>query len=190
MKKDLEELDIDANFEQIKTKTKEIFKRLVKECVNEKAFEYLKNLQQTHSKSKPLQYEKFCLQEYLNADSKMTTKEKSFTFAARTRMLDLKSNFKAGQKDLNCRLCDNHEESQQMLLRCPALSSDSEPAVTVPYSDLYSEEKEKVSEIAMVLKNKFEKYKNLQVRGQRNTSTQPGAASVDDNTSHVTGDMD
>ena len=118
----------------------------------------------------------------------MTTKEKSFTFAARTRMLDLKSNFKAGQKDLNCRLCDNHEE--QVLLRCPALSSDSEPAVTVPYSDLYSEEKEKVSEIAMVLKNKFEKYKNLQVRGQRNTSTQPGAASVDDNTSHVTGDMD
>ena len=119
----------------------------------------------------------------------MTTKEKSFTFAARTRMLDLKANFKAGQKDLNCRLCDRHEESQQMLLKCPALSSDSEHP-TPPYSDLYSEEKEKITKIAMILKKKFEKYQLLQVRGQRTTSTQPGAASVDDNTSLVTGDMD
>ena len=42
----------------------------------------------------------------------------------------------------------------------------------------------------MFLKKKFEKYQNLQVHGQSITSTQPGAASDDDNTSHVTGDMD
>ena len=48
----------------------------------------------------------------------------------------------------------------------------------------------KVTEIAMIPEKKFEKYQNLQVRGQRNTSTEPGAASVDNNASHVTGDMD
>ena len=33
-------------------------------------FEYLKNLQQTHSKARPLQFETFKLQEYLRSDSK------------------------------------------------------------------------------------------------------------------------
>ena len=57
VKEDLEGLEMHHDFEQIKTHTKESFKRLVKEKLNEKAFEYLKNLQQTHSKAKPLQYE-------------------------------------------------------------------------------------------------------------------------------------
>ena len=97
IKKDLEELEINLSFEEIKANTKEQFKRVVKEHVNEKAFEYLKNLQQTHSKAKPIQYEKFSLQNYLRADNKLTTKEKSFTFAARTRMLELRANFKRGK---------------------------------------------------------------------------------------------
>ena len=62
--------------------------------------------------------------------------------------------------------------------------------VTLPYSDLYSAEKEKVSKKAMILKKKFEKFQNLQVSGQRTTSPQPGAASFINNASHVTGDMD
>ena len=190
VKIDMEDLEMNLDFEQIKTFTKETFKRLVKEKVNKKAFEYLKNLQQSHSKARPLQYEKFCLQDYLKADSSMTIKEKSFTFALRTRMIDLKANFKTGQKDLNCRLCEKHEESQQMLLKCTALTSDSEPMVSASYSDLYSAEKEKVSDIAMILKKKYEKYQDLQVHGQRTTSPQSGAASVISNASHVTGEMD
>ena len=105
---DLKELNINLDFEQIKANTKEGFKKLVKAHVNEKAFKYLENLQQTHSKARPLQYSKLSLQSYLKADSIMTTKEKSFTFSVRTRMIDLKSNFKEGKTSLNCRLCDNH----------------------------------------------------------------------------------
>ena len=175
IRKDLEELEINLSFEEIKTNTKEQFKRIVKEHVNEKAFEYLKNLQQTHSKAKPIQYEKFSLQNYLKADNKLTTKEKSFTFAVRTRMLELKANFKRGKNDLNCCLCNKHEENQQMLLKCSALNSDHES--TPPYSDLYSEDADNVSRIAMIIKKKFEMFQTLQVHGQRTTSAQPGAAS-------------
>ena len=110
VKNDLEELDIKLNFDQIKSHTKEAFKKLVKEHISVKAFDYLKNLQQTHSKARPLQYEKLMLQDYLKSENQMTIKEKAFTFALRTRMIDLKSNFKVGQKDLKCRLCDIHEE--------------------------------------------------------------------------------
>ena len=192
IRKDLEELEINLSFEEIKTNTKEQFKRIVKEHVNEKAFEYLKNLQQTHSKAKPIQYEKFSLQNYLKADNKLTTKEKSFTFAVRTRMLELKANFKRGKNDLNCCLCNKHEENQQMLLKCSALNS--EPIVDTHYSDLFCQNKEKVIEIAMILKKNFEKFQILQVQGQRTTSAQPVAASdtiVNDvSHSHITEDMD
>ena len=175
IKKDLEELEMNLSYEEIKRNTKEQFKRIVKEHVNEKAFKYLKNLQQTHSKAKPIQYEKFSLQNYLRADNKLTTKEKSFTFALRTRMLELRANFKSGKSDLNCRLCNKHEENQQMLLKCSALNSDH--LSTPPYSDLYSEDADKVTRISMILKKKFEKFQILQVHGQRTTSAQPDAAS-------------
>ena len=190
VRQDLDDLEMNLSFEEIKANTKENFKRTVKKHVNEKAFDFLKNLQQTHSKAKPLQYERFVLQDYLSAESELTTKEKSFTFAARTRMIDLRSNFKIGKKELNCRLCDKHEESQQMLLQCSALNT--EPDITTNYSDLYSEDKAKVTEIAMIIKKKFEKFQFLQVHGQRSPRAQPGAASVDnvDNVSHDTEDMD
>ena len=191
-KKDLEKIDINLTFEEIKANTKETFKMTVKEHVNEKAFEFLKNLQQTHSKAKPLQYERFTLQDYLRAESKLTTKEKSFTFAIRTRMIELRSNFKNGKKDLNCRLCGKHEESQQMILECSALNS--EPIVDPHYGDLFCQNKEKVMEIALIPKNNFEKFQILQVQGQRTTSAQPVAASdtiVNDvSHSHITEDMD
>ena len=174
VRNDLEELNLNLDFEQIKSNTKESFKRIVKEHVNAEAFKYLKNLQQTHSKARPIQYSNLSLQSYLKADSDMTTKEKSFTFSIRTRMIDLKSNFKEGQKNLNCRLCDKHEETQQNLLICTALDTD-EP-VNANYSDLFCAEKGKIYNISMLLKKKFEMFQHIQVQGKRNTSSHPSAA--------------
>ena len=100
--------------------------------------------------------------------------KKAFKYL-RTRMLELRANFKSGKNDLNCRLCNKHEENQQMLLKCSALNADH--LSTPPYSDLYSEDADKVTRISMILKKKFEKFEILQVHGQRTTSSQPGAAS-------------
>ena len=48
------------------------------------------------------------------------------------------------------------------------------------YSDLSSDEKEKIYNISMLLKKKYEKFQHFQVHGRRNTSTstrtQPCAA--------------
>ena len=85
-------------------------------------------------------------------------------------MIDLKSNFKAGKKDLKCRLCDKHEENQQGLLLCPALNSEP-----VHRSLQFSEKKEKTTKIALILKEKFQIFQNLQVQGQ--SPSQPSAAS-------------
>ena len=69
----------------------------MKEKIRIKAFHYLVQLQQTHNKSKNVKYEELKLQDYLSPKNEMTIKEKSFVFAARTRMMDVKGNFKQGK---------------------------------------------------------------------------------------------
>ena len=64
----------------------------------------MKTLQKTHSKSKKLQYKEIKVNEYLSASNEMTNKEKAFAFSARSQMLVVKNNFKAGKSELNCSL--------------------------------------------------------------------------------------
>ena len=138
------------------------------------ALKFLQNLQQTHSKSKPCVYTKLELQDYLKADNDMTRKEKAFTFHLRSRMVNLKCNFKSLHKDLKCRICDNHEENQEGLLICQALKDDE--TFSGSYSDIFSQDKKKITNTAVVLKKKFEKFQHLQVHGQVNIIDQPCAA--------------
>ena len=65
VKDDIEELDLNLTFEQNKAFTKETFQEKVKEHVKASALKYVQNLQQTHSKSKPLIYTKLEAQDYL-----------------------------------------------------------------------------------------------------------------------------
>ena len=80
------------------------------------------------------------LQNYLKSD--MSIKEKSFIFLARSRMLDLKCNFKVGKSDLLCRKGCMEEESQQHLLSCTYLieSSIVNSDYVPQYQDLFSNE--------------------------------------------------
>ena len=88
------------------------------------------------------------LQEYLEAGSPL-----SLDFAVRTRGLDLKSNFKAGRTDLNCRLCKENLKDQKHLLTCPALVNVVRTQATSqpPYSDIFSQ----LKQITKVLHDKF-----------------------------------
>jgi len=121
----------------------------------------------------------------------MTTREKSFTFAARARMINLKCNFKTGQKDLKCRLCCKHEENQQGLLICEALRESQENNISNTYEDLYSQEKSKITKVAMTLREKYDKFMLYQVHG-KSTDDNPCAAPqvLVNNFSNVSGDMD
>ena len=177
-------------FEQIKAVSKDEFKIQVKKIVKRKALEYLQNLQQTHSKAQPLKYAKLGLQDYLKPESDMTIREKAFTFAARSRMLDLKCNFKVGKKDLMCNLCGKHEESQEELLTCEVLIDSTETVNPSTYSDLFSSDKSKVTISAKLLR---EKYLNYQVH-RKNGNNLPSAAPIVinnlNNVSNDCGDMD
>ena len=157
VKKDLEELELSYEFTTIKAKSKSEFKRMVKIKIQEKALHYLTSIQATHSKSKHIVYSELSLQEYLKPECNLTIKEKAFTFAARTYMLDIHCNFKKGKSDLLCRKCLLDNETQEHLLSCPALSDNSIlTSSNVPkYDDLFSQSIDKIETISKILLQKF-----------------------------------
>ena len=124
VKQDLHDLELNLQFDEIKSKSKNEFKGIVRSKVYLKAFEYLKSIQQTKTKSKNITYKELDLLEYLKPQCKLTIQEKSFTFATRTNMLDLKTNSKVGQTDL-CRNCTQENETQKHTMTCPSISDSS-----------------------------------------------------------------
>ena len=153
---DLKYLEIQLNFEDIKKTSKTTFKQLVKEKVKTKAFLYLTDLQMSHSKSKELKYADLQLQSYLKPGNSLTIKEKSSIFTARSRMLNVKCNFKIGESDLMCRKCRLAEEDQRHLLICPKLSDNSLSNCRLPdYEDMLGLNTSKIEIIGRILIQRF-----------------------------------
>ena len=167
-KADINKLNMDLNFNEIRDLSKDAFKDLVKKRVRATAFEELKETQKTHSKSKKIEYNEMKMQEYLTANSGMTKQEKAFAFSARAQMLDVKHNFKVGKPNLNCSLgCNNAEEDQDHILRCPVLREKDEKEM-INYTNIYTQDHIKVTQITQILMRKFELFTNLKatVHGQ------------------------
>ena len=87
----------------------------------------------------------------------MTIQEKSFVFSARSRMLDVKGNFKQGKPNILCRRCNNEDELQSHLLTCSALCDNSiVNAGQLPdYEDIFCNNPQKIEKIAKILMKKY-----------------------------------
>ena len=82
------------------------------EKIKTMAFNYLSEIKETHSKVHKIEYSELKLQPILvSKHSEITIKEKQFDESARTRMLDLKKNFKVRAADTKCRGCETEEEN-------------------------------------------------------------------------------
>ena len=74
--------------------------------------QWLSEIKETHSKVHKIEYSELKLQPILvSKHSEITIKEKQFDESARTRMLDLKKNFKVRATDTKCRGCETEEEN-------------------------------------------------------------------------------
>ena len=138
---DIIELSINMTEDRIAKMKKYKFKIYSKNKVKEAAFKYLQNIKEKHSKVMNINYDKFKIQPYL-LESKFITTEKQLLFALRTRMTDVKVNFRSMYQNLNCDLCtDNEIQSDNHLLQCSTiieecsqLSSD----ISSEYEDIFS----------------------------------------------------
>ena len=139
-------------------------KSRLKTAVNGEAFKYLSELQQDKSKIKDLKYSGLEMQPYLRAGRNTTIQEKCQIFKARTRMLDLRANFKVGQVDLSCTKCDTgEEETQPHLLTCPGLSDTSVVTELPVYEHLLDQDPDRVEMIGRIVQHKFSMFKSESV---------------------------
>ena len=138
--------------------------------------------QQEHSKGKEIHYRDLSLQSYLKSYSPLSTDEKRFLFAARTRGLSLGNNFKQGRQDIQCRLCKDHIEDQQSLLSCSALKHIKSPSQP-KYSDIFSGNLDKLAAITNLLKMKFADFTTQVNRQQSSSAT--NVIDVDNNVNDI-----
>ena len=186
VKEDMKSLNFEMTFDIIKTFSKDAFKETVKKHVKTAALKGLQEIQESHSKSKKLNYNELKMQEYLLPNNGMTNKEKSFAFSARSQMLDVKCNFKFGKLDLKCSLGCDSSEDQEHILHCPVLKDDDVTPVPV-YEDIFSNNQTKIKMVTQALRKKFAKFTSLKsstVHGQ-SPQTKPSAAKPEDTVNDV-----
>ena len=177
VKQDLAELEINLSFEEIEKISKEAFKDLVKQKVRKGAFEYLQKVQHTHSKDKNLSYNELDLQMYLKSGTnKMTIKEKSFTFALRSRTIDVKCNKLQGQMNVKCRLGCDQDESQPHLLHCSALRDSTIVKELPNYEDIHGNSVQKIETLSKIIQQKFKLFIETAETPQVNSSQASSAS--------------
>ena len=118
---DLNDLKINLSDEEIRSMSKLNFKKLLKKKIYQAAFNYLESIKETHSKVMTIKYEQFKSQPYLNS-YKFKTVEKQLLFKLRTRMTNVKLNFKSMHENKDCNLCgEGIPQTDNHLLDCAML---------------------------------------------------------------------
>ena len=87
------------------------------------------------------QYDKFVIQNYLKSDSDLKNSEKYLLLKFRTRMAEVKVNFKGKYEDLLCPLCNIEQDSQSHLFNCNVLIENCKELFDnqeVEYEDIFS----------------------------------------------------
>ena len=136
VKKDLEDFNITNSFDCIKSKSKDVFKKLVRQKSRDFALKKLTNMQQKHSKMKNLYYKEIKTQNYFSRDD-IDNEQKKMLFQYRTRMAEYGENFRGGRKQVTCPLCNNHLDKQELSYTCSIITNKLE--IQGEFTDIYSD---------------------------------------------------
>ena len=143
IEEDKKELQLELTDKDIKKLSKFKFKKILEERIKKKSFEYLIKKKDMHSKVEHINFDKLELQKYLKSNSTLDNEEKYFLFKLRTRMTQMKMNYKNNFNVLKCRLGCTDDEEQKHLFECDVLINNCENLennMTVEYEDIFSTE--------------------------------------------------
>ena len=112
----------DINFNitesQIRLTKKKNFKDKLKQKIVEASYIYLEKIKESHSKVKEVTHKVLKIQPYFQ-NLNLSYKEKQLLFKLRTRMTNVKSNFKSMHTDISCKFCKKDTpETDAHLLDC------------------------------------------------------------------------
>ena len=131
--RDLKELQLNVNFDEIKGMKKASFDNLVKQSIVDKSLKELNKTKESHSKVMDLNHEYLKMKRYfLQSDLKASKEEIQLVFKLRSRVTDLKTNLKGMYESFECTACGNEEESQKHVLECEELLKWNKEIVEKP----------------------------------------------------------
>ena len=166
---DLADLDIVLSFEDIQTLSKLQFQNFLRKIIQEQALEYLNKLKLSHSKVDSVIHKSLELQKYLQPQNIESIQLSKFIFQARTRMLEVKCNFKNkySENDLECPLKCTLNDSQKHLLLCNKLEHHQIIEQLPQYEYLFSEHVNKQLKVGKILEERYKIRKKLLSSGPR-----------------------
>ena len=93
---------------------------MLNEAIKKKAFVDLVQKKANHSKVMKVKHERLEMQKYLKSSNfKIKIEEKQEIFKMRSRVSDVKMNFKGQYENLECDICDENEyETQMHFIEC------------------------------------------------------------------------
>ena len=136
MKENMEELDIHLSLKQMKIKSAESFKNMVRIKAKEYTLDFLLDKKESHSKMDNLKYSEIKLQQYLR-DPKISVAEAKNLYRYRTRSAKFKENMKTGYQCTPCPFCSVQPDTQIHSVQCTVVKS----RITVQgkYFDIFKE---------------------------------------------------
>ena len=148
--KDLEDMKMELTIDEIKDLKIATLKRLITKEIAKMAFQRLISIKETHSKARNLKYCNLKMQNYLKPSRvKLTEEEIQTIFKIRSRVTDVKLNYRGKYENLECRVCKKEEESQKHLYECDDISkSIADNRKKVEFEKIFGENLRNQVEIA------------------------------------------
>ena len=116
-----------------KLRLKLILDRLIKDL----AFEELKMKKESHSKVKNLEHKSYEMQKYLKSNPvKITQEEAKEIFKLRSKVTEVKENFKGKYENIECELC-KEEENQEHIMTCKELNKNEKIEKIPDFEEIY-----------------------------------------------------
>ena len=149
---DLRDLEINLSEAYIQLMSKFEFRKLLRRKIKIKKHEFLKSLQDKHSKTKRLEIED-SPQEYLRS-TYLSTSQKRFLFSLWCKMTINKTHFKQKFANLVCRLCldANSEESLSHLCDCSFIKQHVPEISTVSVDDIFGGIEDQIKAVNIFMK--------------------------------------
>ena len=148
---DIQDLKLDLKLEDVKTMKKSKLKKMLNFAVKEKAFIELENKKKSHTKVMNIKHAKLEIQRYLKANKMKLSQEEAITiFKMRSRVSNVKVNFRGKYESFQCDVCEEEvEETQEHLIKCKEINKKKKIIGKMPlYEKLFESNVENLKEIA------------------------------------------
>ena len=96
---------------------------IVNEAIQQKTIRDLENKKESHSKVENIKYSRLEMQKYLKPNElKIKVEEAQEIFKMRSRVSNVKINFRGNHENFECKVCKMEDESQQHIIQCKEIN--------------------------------------------------------------------